>query len=477
MFFRKHMVRFIGVLMLGLTLTGTVTAEEAVKITKKVNFTSDSFETAKLTDGSLATHSQKTDASLLIESDTPMGFLYIKYRSIPTESGTLNDTSALAAKGFLHEYVALDGATSARLSYPDIDIAEIEVWSEGDIPSDIQRWEVGPEETDIMLFATHSDDDQLFFAGLVPTYVARGACVRVAYFVNHFDTYNRMHELLDGLWHCGLTNYPLISPLPDGYSESIEGAISYFEKEGFIYENVLNLQRLFLNRFKPKVVVLHDINGEYGHGAHMLNTSSFLEVVENADSEQFVPEKIYIHLYKENPLTLDIDTPLDFFDGKTAFNVSQEAFGFHKSQHWTWFKGWLYGKNTTITKSTQIKTYNPAEYGLYSSSVGEDTGIGDMLENVVTLADKKAIEEQKAREDEQKRRKNLEKLEKQLEEERHAETDERTALEAAARERERVAAEALKQKQIKAGLFIGLVVVVVIALAFLYIKRKKDSGN
>lgn len=475
MFFHKHMVRLVGILMLGLTLTGAVHAEDAVKITKKVRFTSDSFDTAKLTDGSLSTHSQKTAASLDIESDTPIGFLYIKYRNIPTESGVLNGTSLLAANGFLHEYVALDGATSAHLKYPDADIAEIEVWSEGDVPADIQRWEVGPEETDIMLFATHSDDDQLFFAGLVPTYVARGACVRVAYFVNHFDTYNRMHELLDGLWHCGLTNYPLISPLPDGYSESIEGAISYFEKQGFVYENVLNLQRLFLNRFKPKVAVLHDIDGEYGHGAHMLNTSSFLEVVENADEDQFVPEKMYIHLYKENPLTLDIDTPLDYFDGKTAFNVSQEAFGFHKSQHWTWFKNWIYGKNNTITKSSQIKTYNPAEYGLYFSSVGADTGIGDMLENVVTLADRKAIEEQKAREAEQKRLEDLEKLEKQLNEERHAEKDERAALEAAARERERVAAEALKQKQRTAGLFIGFVVVAVIVAAALYIKHKKDK--
>lgn len=472
MSFCKHIVGLIGTVMLSLALTGTAYAQEAENITRQVTFHSDTLNTDKIADGSLSTHSQATDATLQLESEAPMGFLYIKYRNTPKEAGSLNGTTAIAQKGYLHEYIPLDGLQSATLAYPEIDIAEIAVYSEGDVPKEVQIWQIGPESTDIMLFATHSDDDQLFFAGLVPTYVARGACVRVSYFVNHFDTYNRMHELLDGLWHCGLTNYPLISPLPDGYSESIEGAEAFFEEQGFSHENILNLQRIYLNRFKPKVAVLHDIDGEYSHGAHMLNTASFLEVVENADSNQFVPEKIYIHLYKENPLTLDIDTPLDYFDGKTAFQVSQEAFDYHKSQHWTWFKGWLYGKNDNITKSTQIKTYNPAEYGLYYSGVGADSGIGDMLENIVTVAEQKAEEERLAMEAEQKRLEELEKLEKQLEEERHA-NDQGEILEAEARERERIASEALRRRQQTGLLIIGVVCLAVGLIIFFYVKNHR----
>ena len=91
------------------------------------------------------------------------------------------------------------------------------VFSEGKTPDYVQKWEVGEPETDLLLCATHSDDDQLFFAGLIPYYAGHmGLRVRVAYFVNHYDTYNRTHELLDGLWHCGLKYYPDISPFPDG---------------------------------------------------------------------------------------------------------------------------------------------------------------------------------------------------------------------------------------------------------------------
>lgn len=174
-----------------------------------------------------------------------MGGLYIKYREIPAQ-GALNGSTPIAGYGFIHEYIPLDGAAKATLSYPKVNIAEITVYAVGDLPEDVQVWEIGPDGTDLMLFSTHSDDDQLFFAGLIPYYVDKGVIVRVAYFVNHFDTASRTHELLDGLWHCGLKNYPIISPLPDGYSESIEGAEKYLQGQGFEHANHFEFTAYFL---------------------------------------------------------------------------------------------------------------------------------------------------------------------------------------------------------------------------------------
>ena len=115
-----------------------------------------------------------------------------------------------------------------------------------------------------------------------------------------------------------------------------------------------------------------------------------------------------MHLYKDNPSVLDIDIPLDAFDGKSAFQVSQNAFRYHESQHWTWFYGWIYGKASPITHSSQIRSYNPAHYGLYYTAVGHDTGINDMLENIVSYDEQERIqrelEEQKKREEEESRR-------------------------------------------------------------------------
>ena len=68
-------------------------------------------------------------------------------------------------------------------------------------------------------------------------------------------------------------------------------------------------------------------------------------------------EKLYLHLYEENPVTLDLDTPLDSLGGRTPFQVTQEGFACHKSQHWTWFYKWLYGaKDRPITRAADIRS-------------------------------------------------------------------------------------------------------------------------
>lgn len=466
--FSKRFLAFaFTVCALAAALAVGVFAETAADITDSVTIKATGLDKVSvLTDGSLSTTASGENISISIESEQPMGGLYIKYREIPTQ-GALNGSTPIAGYGFIHEYIPLDGAAKATLSYPKANIAEISVYAVGDLPEDVQVWEIGPDGTDLMLFSTHSDDDQLFFAGLIPYYVDKGVIVRVAYFVNHFDTASRTHELLDGLWHCGLKNYPIISPLPDGYSESIEGAEKYLQGQGFEHANILNLQRIFLNRYKPKVAILHDFKGEYGHGAHMLNTATFVEAVENPTNGLYLPEKIYVHLYKENPLVLDIDTPLESFDGKTAFQVSQEAFGYHKSQHWTWFYKWLYGKNGNITKASQIKSYNPANYGLYYSSVGEDTGTNDMLENVKTYGELQAEEEE--RQAELRRREEEQRLKEQ--EEYEADT---VRLEEEARETERLAAEQRDKKQAQLVVSLSLLgTAVLVAILFFFVFPRK----
>lgn len=463
----KSIKGILAAVLLTGALAAGVSADTASDITSHVNVTANGLKNpGVITDGKLSTSEESQNFSITFTSDEPMGGLYVKYRRIPSD-GTLNGSVPIASHGFLHEYIPLDGAAEATLNYTKANIAEIEVYSVGDLPEEVQVWEVGPEGTDLMLFATHSDDDQLFFAGLLPYYTSRGVTVRVAYFVNHFDTYNRTHELLDGLWHCGVRCYPIISPLPDGYSESIEGAEKYLKDQGFEHGNVLNLQRLLLNRYKPKVAVLHDFDGEYGHGAHMLNTATFIEAVENPTDGLYLPEKIYVHLYKENPLTLDIDSPLDAFGGKTAFQVSQEAFGFHKSQHWTWFYNWIYGKTGNITKASQIRSYNPANYGLYYTTVGEDSGIGDMLEHVKTYAEVRA-EEEAARQALQAE----EEVQKQSEKE-QAEED-AARQEAEAREAERLAAKEREKSQSRMVLTFSLIgAAVLAAILFLFILPKR----
>ena len=83
---------------------------------------------------------------------------------------------------------------------------------------------------------------------------------------------------------------------------------------------------------------------------------------------------IFIHLYPENSIVLDVDTPLDSFGGKSAYEVAQEAFARHKSQQ-QWF---------SVEKSGP---YDCRLFGLYSSQVGPDSRGGDLFENITNFSD------------------------------------------------------------------------------------------
>ena len=69
-------------------------------------------------------------------------------------------------------------------------------------------------------------------------------------------------------------------------------------------------------------------------------------------------------------ITLDYNQQLDFFGGKTAMEVAQEAYAMQSYQR----------KNVPQLRTDGF--YNGAVYGLAYSNVGEDTVGGDMFENL-----------------------------------------------------------------------------------------------
>lgn len=224
--------------------------------------------------------------------------------------------------------------------------------------------------------------------------------MQIVYFTDHNNNILRRHELLDGLWEVGIRRYPVISQFPDAYSESYEGALSNLKKAGYTEKDALRFQVEQIRKFEPLVIMGHDLKGEYGHGQHILNATLLTRAVEAAaDGEQFGDiawgthdtPKLYLHLYNENKIELDLDTPItdtpyERFLGKTPFEISKVGFSKHATQQGTWFKTWLNGKNGQITKASQINTYSPRKFGLYRSTVGEDILKNDVFENVTRRA-------------------------------------------------------------------------------------------
>jgi len=478
---RKFISVILAVMSVFMLLSIAANAEEAkYKDTTAVSngFTSN----ANLFDSKRTTYTKAgSNASVTLSRDDGVAHIYIEFDRTPTvwtiKDNSSEKTMECGKYAFLHEYVDVIGLfgyapKSVTMSFPEgTVIADVYGFSAGELPEFVQIWNPPCEKADLMVITTHSDDEQLFFAGTLPYYaIERKLQVQIVYAVQHFEAYGvqehrRPHEQIDGLWTVGIRNYPVISDIPDIYAESkdrdtaYKQAIANFGAAGVTYDDFKSYITECIRRFKPQVVVSHDLNGEYGHGAHVLVSTALTEVIKISDNENeysasadkygtWSPLKTYLHLYGENKITLDWDTPLDSMDGKTPFQVSQAGFNCHKSQHWTWFYGWMYGKDgETVTKASQITKYSPCEFGLYDTKVGADTVGGDFMENITSYAQqkaeaealeaqKKAEEEAKRKEEEEKRKQEEEAAKKQAEEEEKRKQEESALVQPQAQENE-----------------------------------------
>ena len=136
-----------------------------------------------------------------------------------------------------------------------------------------------------------------------------------------------------------------------------------------------------IKTYRPEVMVTHDVDGEYGHGAHRLCADAALRCVPAAAEGEnaWQVKKLYLHLYKENQILMDWRQPLDAFDGKTALDVAKAAFKFHRSQQGgsATYKGKKY-----VFAVEDKGVFNNAKFGLAYTTVGTDVIGGDMFENI-----------------------------------------------------------------------------------------------
>ena len=353
------MKKIIGLALFLLFLAGTAAAQEAQDITAlsevKVSSTDRRYKTFAMecaVDRDFRTmwKSQKErKANLEITSDTPVYGIYLcsgmenpEPWVVEVQDGKDWTVAARAEGLYGHEYVAVDGLTRFRIRLETaaqkvLAINELYLLGEGDVPGWVQRWEPQVEKADLMILAGHPDDEMLFFGGMIPTYAGEyGMKVAVCYLT--CNTPGRRSELLNGLWYCGVRNYPDIGNFWDKYSLKLKTSYDVWGKT-----NVLSYVTGLIRKYKPEVIATHDVNGEYGHGAHRVCADACLQCVTlaaNAGKYKasaqtwgvWQPKKLYIHMYKDNPVEFNWDLPLASQNGRTGFETAVEAYKFYVSQ-------------------------------------------------------------------------------------------------------------------------------------------------
>lgn len=286
--------------------------------------------------------------------------------------------------GAVHEYTAFDTpVTGFDIDFPQgCRITEIYAFTDGKLPDWVQEWEPPCERADLMVMSTHADDEFLWFGGAIPYYAGElGYKVQIVYLTNHSGETYRNHELLNGLWMAGVRNYPIIT---DKFKDTIltreseEVAAQIFGRD-----NVREFQVEMLRRFQPKVILGQAINGEYGHGAHILNVTTLLDALNLYEDPSVFPDsaqkygikkvqKCYLHLWPENQINVVwSEKKLEKFGGKNAFQMAVACYECHLSQL-KWYN--------------EVREWGKCDcrkFGLVYTNVGYDTpGVNDMFEHV-----------------------------------------------------------------------------------------------
>ena len=501
----KRFLILLFVLFLILPLPVNAT-DAATDITESTQFSGSGFYSLNfLRDKNIDKYvTSEGSASITLQNPDGIGSLYLlfdlEYGAYTVTDNATGQRVTAGQQGFLHEYLDLTklfGAplTSVTLEFGNgpVRLSEVYVFSPGSPPDFVQLWQPPLDgKADIVLFSTHGDDEQLYFAGLLPYYAGELGCgVQVVYLTDHRNfTLARTHEMLNGLWSVGVTAYPVFGGFADFRIDSLQGTYDHYaSKYSTSKEDLQSFVVEQIRRFRPQVAIGHDIKGEYGHGMHRVYTDLLINALELTGNPEIFPEsaekhglwqipKLYLHLYPESPIVLDYDTPLSRFDGLTAFQVSQQlGFPCHKSQQqFVMFGDWLYGYNGEITKASQISNYSPCQFGLYHSAVGPDVQKNDFLENITTYARQEQLEQERV---EQERLEQEKQEQERLEQEKlEQERLEQEKLEQERLEQERLEQERLAQKKAQRSRYIAvfcLALLFVISIAVPLHERKQPE--
>ena len=339
--------------------------------------TDDDFESAQRVEKNKVLFVSWTDdvsvASVLLSFYfDPVAYTVTEYDA---SGATLSETNGTLLWNNLYTVQPETRKIAFRADAENFALCSLYAYGAGTVP-DYHPFEPTPEKADYMLIAMHPDDDVLFLGAIIPTYGVKNGLEGVAVYMGTRLRIRRQ-EALNGAWTMGLKTLPVFGGFPDIPPD-------YYEKYGdtFTKDDVIRYIVTMLRTYRPEVVVTQDLEGEYGHWQHKLLAKGVSEAVPLAADPDYQPKgypvldpwnvkKLYLHLYPENRIQLNVNEPIEGLEGKTAFEIAKEAFQCHRSQ--------LHGRHSVTNQGI----YSLSDFGLAYTTVGNDTPlVNDMFEHI-----------------------------------------------------------------------------------------------
>ena len=366
-------------------------AGEAADITKKCSFKVSEGDKSDMFDSSVRTSwsfsHRDAYVGIKLPKDVTAGWLRVEWFYDPTDYALIEydaDMNIIQQRdktaSFPNIYTVLPLMPETRyvqlkMNRTDQKICNLKVYSAGTLPRDVQQWLPPVDKADLMVVSAHQDDELIFLGGTIPYYATALKKPTVVVYMANCNRHRR-YEALNALWKMGVKNYPDFINLEDKKVGSMKEAVALWGGK----DNILSLLVQRIRRFKPEVIVTQDLNGEYGHNQHKVTAQAMMYAIEAAADPAQYPEsaeiygawqvkKLYHHLYKENEIQMDWETPLDSLNGYTPLKVAQIGMEEHASQ-----------TQYFVVKSHG--TYDNSKFGLYYTTVGPDVAKNDFLENI-----------------------------------------------------------------------------------------------
>lgn len=388
-----------------LTCTPTASAgQTAASINASCTFASSSNSTtfSNATDGDYTTKwisasgsSQTID--ITIGAGSQIGGIYFIWSKAPVSwtiyavdsGGAMTAILEGGTDRYLTQYVYIPAEYAAYRRFrllmtcasATVDIAELTVFGPGEGPYYAPIWEPLSGRVDLLTIAAHPDDEDLYLSVPAVTYADQGMrCATVFMTYGSASSSVRRYEAQESVWCLHNKGYPTMGNFQDIKTSTKELQMEYWPLEdviGYIVEQI--------RKYKPSVIVTHDVNGEYGHGAHMLTEYATTLAFQYAGDASRYPAsaqqygtwnagKLYVHLYGTNALnTMSLTTVLPSFGGRTVLQAVSDAYNRHDSQ--------LPGRELPTSGD-----YDMRKFGLFASNLGADAAHDTMFEHVTEEA-------------------------------------------------------------------------------------------